>query len=105
VQPARFSKIAGTLVFGLIGAVSRDGCISNGPVEPAELRNAAMSALVLRHKQLEVASFRTQCSVPNPAQPDYIDVMFTVSLMPDGLDTSLTQSEFTDLLAFLQAQQ
>jgi putative heme-binding domain-containing protein len=27
-----------------------------------------------------------------------------VSLMPDGLDTSLTQPEFTDLLAFLQAQ-
>jgi putative membrane-bound dehydrogenase-like protein len=27
-----------------------------------------------------------------------------VSLMPDGLDTSLTQVEFTDLLAFLQAQ-
>ena len=28
----------------------------------------------------------------------------TVSLMPEGLDTSLTRSEFTDLLAFLQAQ-
>jgi putative heme-binding domain-containing protein len=28
----------------------------------------------------------------------------TVSLMPEGLDTSLTQPEFTDLLAFLQAQ-
>ena len=27
----------------------------------------------------------------------------TVSLMPEGLDTSLTRSEFTDLLAFLQA--
>jgi putative heme-binding domain-containing protein len=27
-----------------------------------------------------------------------------VSLMPDGLDTSLTQAEFTDLLSFLQAQ-
>jgi putative heme-binding domain-containing protein len=27
-----------------------------------------------------------------------------VSLMPDGLETSLTQAEFTDLLAFLQAQ-
>jgi putative heme-binding domain-containing protein len=27
-----------------------------------------------------------------------------VSLMPDGLDTSLTQAEFTDLLAFLEAQ-
>ncbi|PYV42877.1 MAG: dehydrogenase [Acidobacteria bacterium] len=28
----------------------------------------------------------------------------TVSLMPEGLDTSLTQQEFTDLLAFLQAE-
>jgi len=28
----------------------------------------------------------------------------TVSLMPEGLDTSLSQQEFTDLLAFLQAQ-
>jgi putative heme-binding domain-containing protein len=28
----------------------------------------------------------------------------TISLMPEGLDTSLTQQEFTDLLAFLQAQ-
>ena len=27
-----------------------------------------------------------------------------VSLMPDGLDESLTQSELTDLLAFLQSQ-
>jgi putative heme-binding domain-containing protein len=27
-----------------------------------------------------------------------------VSLMPEGLDTSLTRAEFTDLLAFLQAQ-
>src|SRR4029453_17385471 len=28
----------------------------------------------------------------------------TVSLMPEGLDTSLAQQELTDLLAFLQAQ-
>jgi len=28
----------------------------------------------------------------------------TVTLMPEGLDTSLTQQEFTDLLAFLQAE-
>jgi putative heme-binding domain-containing protein len=28
-----------------------------------------------------------------------------VSLMPEGLDTSLSQAEFTDLLAFLQSQQ
>jgi hypothetical protein len=28
----------------------------------------------------------------------------TVSLMPDGFDESLTKTELTDLLAFLQAE-